>query len=164
LGKEKVMLSKAVRYCLVGAMCGSGLGLSVFLVTNRRKSQQQERKPESLDHFPEASEAVYRFMDYRLLKPSAFKFMKQNVEYLFSLYHLISQPGHAVKVGYEWKAHSYRRNIEDSVNEMARQFPNQKPSKDFDEAAQALLKLVNDTVTNIRMAMAEKYQERLVTV
>lgn len=154
---------KVLPVTAIGAGIGTAIGVALQFTKNKKKTQIRVdtdiNSIINLKHCKDASEAVMRMMDYRILHPQAYQSLQLNMDRLCGIYLLIVSP-ETVPVSYEIKASRYRANIQEAVRALSKQYRDGVPSKQFEEDVDVLMKVADNYMYNIRQEMKEKLTNR----
>jgi hypothetical protein len=164
-------LPRIAKTALIGAGLGATFGLgSALLSSAKQKIVQRDtatmptsgsaagRKSVG-QQYPyleksTAYDAVMRMTDYRLFSPAAYVEICSNMNQLAELHDRMHHK-EPVKTIYEIRASRYRYNVQQALLTLAKHFFNQQPTAQFQEDADALLKVADDYMYNISQQMRE---------
>jgi hypothetical protein len=158
---------KVLRTAVLGAAVGGAFGAASLLLPKKKLSHVNGSDPDlhnriiNLSYAPDAEEALYRMLDYKVLDPSAYDEIRLNLDRLIGIYILVSK-NNPVNVSYEIKANRYRHNIENAIQRMSSKYFKGQPSKQFSDDIDMLLKCADNYLYNIRATMHEKFSSRSV--
>jgi len=152
---------KVLPVTAIGAGIGTAIGIALQLTKKKKSTTFESNQIINLKHCKDASDAVARMSDYRVLHPHAYQALELNMDRLCGIYILTTSP-EPVPLSYEIKASRYRANLVEAIRALSKQYREGVPSKQFEEDADILMKVADNYMYNIRQEIKEKIANRQV--